>query len=80
MEIERPNQRTLTPEELAHLDKLKRLVEDALADGKVSQAEIAAIKTLIRADHKVTFEELQTIHNTTRDLLGEDGSLDYDWG
>jgi uncharacterized tellurite resistance protein B-like protein len=80
MEFERPNQRDLTPEELAHLAKLKQLVQSALADGKVSQPEIQAIRALIHADHKVTFEELQTIHNTTRELLGNDGILEYDWG
>lgn len=80
MKIERPNQRDLTPEELDHLAKLRRLVQEALADGKVSEPEIQAIRALIHADHKVTFEELQTIHNTTRELLGSEGTLEYDWG
>lgn len=78
MKVERPNQRDLTPEEQAHLAKLKQMVEAALADGKVSQAEMQDIRAYIRADRKVTVDELRTINTTIRDLLGE-GSLEYDW-
>jgi uncharacterized membrane protein YebE (DUF533 family) len=78
MKVERPNQKDLTPEEQAHLAKLKQMVEAALADGKVSQAEIQTIRAYIHADHKVTVDELRTIHDTIQELLGE-GALEYDW-
>lgn len=78
MKIERSGQSELTPEEQAHLSKLRKLVEDALADGKISQAEIQAIRALIHADKKVTFEELEVINNTVKQVLG-DAVLDYDF-
>jgi uncharacterized membrane protein YebE (DUF533 family) len=78
MKVERPNQKDLTPEEQAHLAKLKQMVEAALADGKVSQDEIQNIRAYIHADHKVTVDELRTINTTIRELLG-DGTLEYNW-
>jgi uncharacterized membrane protein YebE (DUF533 family) len=78
MKVERPNQRDLTPEEQAHLAKLRQMVEAALADGKISQDEIQNIRAYIHADRKVTVDELRTINTTIRDLLG-DGNLEYDW-
>ena len=78
MKVERPNQKDLTPEEQAHLAKLKQMVEAALADGRVSQDEIQNIRAYIHADHKVTIDELRTINTTIRELLG-DGTLEYNW-
>jgi uncharacterized tellurite resistance protein B-like protein len=78
MQIERSNQPDLTPEEHAHLEKLRQVVETTLADGKVSPDEIQAIRALIHADKKVTVEELNTINNTIRDVLGE-AYMEYDW-
>jgi uncharacterized membrane protein YebE (DUF533 family) len=78
MQVERPNQPDLTPEEQAHLAKLKQMVEAALADGRLSQNELQAIKTYINADHKVTVDELQTIKTTVRELLGE-AALEFNW-
>jgi uncharacterized tellurite resistance protein B-like protein len=78
MEIERTGQHQLSAEEQAHLEKLRHLVESALADGKLSEAEIQTIRQLIHADHQVTPEELQTIRSTMREMLG-DAALEYDW-
>lgn len=78
MKVERPNQKDLTPQEQAHLAKLKQMVEAALADGRVSQDEIQNIRAYIHADHKVTVDELRTINTTIRELLG-DGALEYNW-
>ncbi len=63
MEIERPNAKPLSPEELAHLEKLKSLVEKALEDGKFSTYEIDRIKSIIWSDGKVTYEELRMVAN-----------------
>lgn len=78
MKIERSNQQELTPEEQAHLDKLRKMVEDALTDGKISGAEIQSIRALIHADKKVTVEELNTINDTVREVLGG-AEMEYDW-
>ena len=78
MQVERPNQQDLTQEEQAHLAKLRQMVEDALADGRLSQNELQGIKTFINADHKVTVDELRTIKTTVRELLGE-GTIEFDW-
>ncbi|WP_204137794.1 TerB family tellurite resistance protein [Halomicronema sp. CCY15110] len=78
MEIERSGQHELSAEEQAHLEKLRHLVESALADGKVSETETQAIRALIHADHQVTPEELQTIRSTMKAMLG-DATLEYDW-
>ncbi|MGF1458939.1 MAG: hypothetical protein ACFBSG_07915 [Leptolyngbyaceae cyanobacterium] len=78
MDIERSGQRELTPEEEAHLEKLRQMVKDALADGKVSEAEIQSVRQFIHSDNKVTFEELRTIKETIRDVLG-DADMEYDW-
>ena len=71
MEVSSPNKKPLTPEELAHLEKLKSVVEKALEDGRFSEGEIDRIKSLIWADGKVTYEELRTIHQTTKDVMGD---------
>lgn len=78
MKIERPNQRELTPEEQASLERLRKLIQKALADGKLSQEEMQSIRDFIHADRKVTVEELQTFRATVRELLG-DAALEYDW-
>ncbi len=78
MQVERPNNSNLTTEEEQQLAKLRKMVQEALADGKVSQAEISNIRSFIHADGKVTVEELQTIRETVRECLG-DAALEYDW-
>jgi GAF domain-containing protein len=78
MKIERPNHRDLTPEEKAHLEELRELVSHAIANGRLSQDEMQDIRSLINADHKVTYEELRTVHQTIREFLG-DAVLEYDW-
>ncbi|WP_156119631.1 hypothetical protein [Leptolyngbya sp. KIOST-1] len=49
MKVERSDQQDLTPEEQAHLAKLKQLVEDALADGRLSQSERNRPRNLTKA-------------------------------
>lgn len=78
MQVERPNQPELSPEEQAQLTHLRKLVQAALADGKISQDEIAGIRAFIHADGKVTIAELTTIRATVKECLG-DAALEYDW-
>ena len=71
MEVNSPNKKPLTPEELAHLEKLKSVVEKALEDGRFSEGEIDHIKSLIWADGKVTSEELRTVNKTIKEVMGD---------
>lgn len=79
MEISRPNQRELTPEEQKELDKLKVVIERAIADGVITRGERDQITATIRADGKTTFEELLLVRTlihakvATGELV-----LDYD--
>ena len=72
MEIERPNAKPLSPEEIAHLEKLKYVVEKALENGKFSTYEIERIKSIIWADGKVTYEELRTVNETIQSVMGDE--------
>jgi uncharacterized tellurite resistance protein B-like protein len=78
MNIERPNAIDISPEELAHLDQLRQLIQLALADGRLSKGEMQSIQALIEADHRVTVAELTTVRETIRQVLG-DAALEYEW-
>lgn len=47
MEISRPGAKPPSPEELQELETLKKMVERAMADGILSQAEMADLKAFI---------------------------------
>ena len=71
MEVIRPNAQPLSEEEKAHLAKLKGTVETALENGQFSTAQIAQIKSLIWEDGKVTADELRTIRETIKEVMGD---------
>jgi uncharacterized membrane protein YebE (DUF533 family) len=78
MEIERPNANPLTPEDLHDLEKLKAVVERAIADGKLTKAEMDAIRVQIHSNGKVMVEELELC----RELMAEkvrSGALIIEW-
>jgi hypothetical protein len=78
MEIERPNAKPLTPEDLEDLEKLRMVVERAIADGKLSQVEMETIRVQIHANGKVMVEEL----DLCRELMAEkirNGELVIEW-
>lgn len=81
MKVERLNQKPLTPQEQSDLEKLRKLVENVLADGRVSGGEMQSIRAFLHADHKVTVEELQMIRRTVQETLGasslEEVPIDY---
>ena len=72
MEINDPNAKPLSSEEIAHLEKLKSVVKQAIEDGKFSTYETQRIKSLLWADGKVTYEELTTVRETIRSVMGDD--------
>ena len=71
MNIERPNTKPLSPEEMAQLEILKSVVEKALEDGRFSIYESERIQSLIWADGKVTYEELRTVNETIISVMGD---------
>ena len=72
MNVNRLGAKELTPEEVQHLEKLKTVVETALADGVLSADEMDRIKSIIWADGKVTYEELRTVHETMQSIMGDE--------
>lgn len=76
--MQRYSNKVLTPEDIAHLETLKSVVEKALEDGEFSVAEIDHIKSIIWADGKVTYEELRTVHETIETVMG-DVSPELEW-
>ena len=71
MQINSPNRKLLSPEEIRHLEKLKSVVERALDDGKLSTFEIARIKFLVMEKRTITYEALLTIRQTTKAVMGD---------
>jgi len=61
--------RILTPEEQQELDKLKQIVEKAIADGVLTEAERNEITAAMKADGKVTFEELEMVRQLVCDKV-----------
>ncbi|WP_448561734.1 hypothetical protein [Trichothermofontia sp.] len=59
MEISRPNAPVPTPEELEDLDKLKAVIDRAVADGKITQGELAQIRQVVTHDGKITPQEVK---------------------
>ena len=78
MEISTPKDREPTPEELEELEKLKGIIESAIADGKLTGAEFDRIKAAIGADKKVSFEEIQLVRQLIYDKIAS-GELEKVW-
>ena len=72
MEIERPNAKPLSAQQIAHLEKLKSVVEKALENGKFSTYEADHIKSIMWSDGKISYEELRTLHETVKSVTGNE--------
>lgn len=72
MKIHKHNAQPLSSEEIAHLEKLKSVAEKAIEDGKFSEYETEQIKSLLWADGKVTSDELRTLHQTIKSVMGDE--------
>ncbi|MBD1919241.1 MULTISPECIES: hypothetical protein [Cyanophyceae] len=59
----------LSAEEQQELDTLRQIIEQAIADGVLTQAERDAITATMRADGKVTFEELELVRRVVNDKV-----------
>jgi hypothetical protein len=78
MLIERPNHKELTPEELQSLKKLHSIIDQAIADGKISKYEMELIDRTIHADGSILVEEIALVRELIQDKL-DIGLLSYDW-
>ena len=65
MKIERPNAAPLTKADLSHLETLRSIVENVVADGLITNDERAYIDQVIWADGEATPQEL----NLVQDLI-----------
>ncbi len=78
MKVSRPNSQPLSSAELNDLDKLKRLISKATADGLVSKDEMDSIKTFMQSDGKVTPQELDLCQQLIWSKI-QSGELEYEW-
>lgn len=78
MEISHPHQRELTVEEQQELDKLRAIIERASVDGVITKAERDRIAAAMRADGKVTLEELTLVRTLIQEKVAN-GELVYDY-
>ncbi len=59
----------LSVDEQQELDTLRQIIDQAIADGVLTQAERDAITATMRADGKVTFEELALVRRLVSDKV-----------
>ncbi|WP_013321583.1 hypothetical protein [Gloeothece verrucosa] len=78
MKVNRPNSQPISAEDLQSLEKLKSLIERVIADGKVSKDEMDSIKYCIRANGKITPQELELCQRLIWDKIST-GELTYEW-
>jgi hypothetical protein len=78
MKMERPNPQPLSPEELQDLEKLRTLLEQAIADGYVTADELNAARARMSADGKVLFEEIELLQQLVWDKV-QSGEIEYSW-
>lgn len=65
-------------EDTKHLEKLRSVIERAIADGKVTAQEMQAIKKIIWSNGKVSPEELDLVRELIHEKVAN-GELVYDW-
>lgn len=78
MEIERPNQPPLSNDDVQQLEKLTALLQQSVADGVLTRAELDAIKVQIAANGKVMIEELDLVREFIREKVHQ-GELVVDF-
>ncbi|MFB2933781.1 hypothetical protein ACE1B6_00730 [Aerosakkonemataceae cyanobacterium BLCC-F154] len=81
MEIDRPNAKEPTAEELQKLEKLKNIIETAIADGKITSDEYQKIKAAIYAQGKSStdqfYREIELYRSLVEEKLAK-GELEYE--
>ncbi len=82
MEVSRPNARELTPEEVQELEKFKRMIDHAVADGRISKQDIQDLQNAELSHGKNHSELLYHEAELYRTLITEKlrtGGLEYDY-
>ena len=78
MKFLRCNNQAPSPAEVQDLEKLQALIERAIADGKLTKHEMESIQAAMRADGKISFEELELCRQLIWEKI-QSGELEYDW-
>ncbi|MBW4562934.1 MAG: hypothetical protein KME32_17655 [Mojavia pulchra JT2-VF2] len=79
MKITRFNSYELSSQELQELEKLKTLIQNAVADGKISQQEVNDVQAYMFADQKVSVEELELYRTLVQEKFATgEIEMDYD--
>lgn len=65
-------------EDQQHLDRLQRVIEQATADGKLTQLEINRIKSIVWSDDEVSPEELEMVNKLVKEKIAS-GELAIEW-
>lgn len=77
MEISHPN-RELTTEEQRELEKLRKVIERASADGVITKSERDQITAAMASDGKVMYEELNLVRTLIHEKVSK-GELTLDY-
>ena len=78
MQIEHPNASALSLQEQEQLGKLKAAIKRVTADGRLTAAEFDTIQRMMRADHKISVEELGLVRELITNQI-QQGRLIIDW-
>ncbi|PSF35002.1 hypothetical protein C7H19_17815 [Aphanothece hegewaldii CCALA 016] len=78
MNTSRSHQRELTLEEQQELEKLRAIIEQAIADGIITKGERDRISATMRADGKVMAEELELVRTLINEKVSK-GELTLDY-
>jgi uncharacterized membrane protein YebE (DUF533 family) len=78
MESEFRNEPARPVEDTKHLEKLRSVIERAIADGKLTAQEMQTIKAIIWSNGKVSPEELDLVRELIHEKVAK-GELVYDW-
>jgi uncharacterized membrane protein YebE (DUF533 family) len=78
MKFTRDDDREITPEEQQELDRLKAVIEQAIADGIITKGERDRISATMRSDGKVTREELELVRTLVTEKVNA-GQLTLDY-
>lgn len=78
MQVEHFPNEELSPEEIEQLEALKRIIEVAVSDGKLSHDGLEHIKTIAFANKKLLSAEIHLYSKLVLDKI-ERGELEYEW-
>ncbi|XGV96590.1 MAG: hypothetical protein ACAF41_28140 [Leptolyngbya sp. BL-A-14] len=78
MQIEHFATEELSPNEIEQLEKLKRVIEAAISDGKLSHNELEHIKHIAFPNKKLLSAELQLYSKLVLEKIDQ-GELEYEW-